>query len=270
MNALLKTCLLSLLFLIPFLIIRMLNKKRSERRNQLAQLRLTDNQRKELTQDFPMYARLPVNLQLELEGLIHVFNSEKAYAPCGGLEEVTPHMQRVIAAQACLMLINIHHDLYPKLRTISVYPDAYIAIGQNGEESVRLGESWSTGSVVLSWASVLAGGKNQQDAHNVTIHEFAHQLDQEDGAGDGVPILEKGSFYKNWTTTMKPEFELLVKKSNKNKPTVMDNYGATNPAEFFAVATETFYEKPKQLQQDHTELYDLLKEYYKVDPLTWL
>jgi len=270
MEILLKICLLSLLFIIPFLIIGMLNKKRSARRNELAKQRLNDIQRKELAKDFPLYNRLPTDLQHELEGLIHVFNAEKAYAPCGGLEEVTPHMQRVIAAQACILLLRIRHDLYAKLRTISVYPDAYIAIGEHGEESVRLGESWSTGSIVLSWASVVSGGRNQEDGHNVTIHEFAHQLDQEDGAGDGVPYLETGGFYKNWTTTMKPAFEQLVKKSSKNKPTVMDDYGATNPAEFFAVATETFYEKPKQLHEDHAELYSLLKKYYGVDPLEWL
>ena len=270
METLLKICLLSLLFIIPFLIIRALNKKRSARRNQLAKQRLTNQQRKELAKDFPLYQRLPQELQHELEGLIHVFNAEKAYAPCGGLEEVTPHMQRVIAAQACILLLRIPHDLYAKLRTISVYPDAYIAIGEHGQESIRLGESWSTGSVVLSWASVVSGGRNEEDGHNVTIHEFAHQLDQEDGAGDGVPYLETGGCYKNWTTTMAPAFELLIKQTQKNKPTVIDDYGATNPAEFFAVSTETFYEKPKQLKQDHPALYDLLQKYYGVNPIEWL
>lgn len=269
MQALLKLCLLLLLFLIPFLILRMLNRKKAERRNQLSKQRFTKEQRDDLIKDFPLFSRLPKELQQELEGLIHVFNAEKAYAACGGLEEVTPHMQRVIAAQACILLLRKPHDLYTKLRTINVYPDAYVAIGANGEESVRLGESWTTGSIVLSWASVISGGKNEEDGHNVTVHEFAHQLDQADGAGDGVPYLETVGCYREWAMTMKPAFDELVALVQKNKPTVIDDYGATNPAEFFAVATETFYEKPKQLHKDNSELYDLLKKYYGVDPLEW-
>lgn len=270
MEALIKILLLSLLFLIPFLIIRRLNLKRSQRRNELAKQRLTTEQRDELIEDFPMFKRLPVELQQDLEGLIHVFNAEKSYVACGGLEEVTLHMRHVIAAQACLLLLRRPHDLYAKLRTISVYPDAYVALDEHGIESVRLGESWTTGSIVLSWANVVAGGRNEEDGHNVTVHEFAHQLDQADGAGDGVPPLEDGSKYRNWSNTMKPAFEKLIERTNKNKRTVMDDYGAENPAEFFAVATETFYEKPKQLNEKKPELYALLREYYGVDPIEWL
>ncbi len=270
MEIVIKVILLSLLFIIPFLIIRSLNNKRIARRHALAAKRLTSEQRSELIDDFPLFARLPHELQQELEGLIHVFNAEKAYAACGGLEEVTPHMQRVIAAQACLLLLRKPHDLYAKLRTISVYPEAYIAINEHGQESVRLGESWTTGSIVLSWASVISGGKNQEDGHNVTVHEFAHQLDQADGAGDGVPLLKTKGSYSEWSATMKPAFLELIKRTNKNKPTVIDDYGAENPAEFFAVATETFYEKPEQLYEKNPELYQLLEEYYGVDPLEWL
>jgi len=239
------------------------------RRREIAKQRLTDDQRFQLANDFPLFLKLPHQLQDNLEGLIHVFIAEKAFEPCGGLEEVTPHMQRVIAAQACILLLKKPHNLYPKLRTIRLYPEAYVAIGENGEESVRLGESWTTGSVVLSWASVISGGRNPNDGHNVTIHEFSHQLDQADGAGDGVPMLETRGCYHQWANTMKPEFDRLVKRSNKNKRSVMDNYGATNPAEFFAVATETFYEKPKQLESKHPALFEVLTKYYGVNPLEW-
>ncbi len=269
MGPFIKIILFGLLFLIPMLMIRRIKRNRMIRRHTIAQQRLTPEQRAELGADFPLYLTLPHELQQELEGLIHVFISEKAFEPCGGLEEVTPHMQRVIAAQACLLLLRKPHDLYAKLRTIRLYPEAYIATGENGEQSVRLGESWTTGSVVLSWASVVSGGRNTEDGHNVTIHEFSHQLDQEDGAGDGVPLLETKGCYKEWATIMKPEFQSLIDRSNKNKRTVLDSYGATNPAEFFAVATETFYEKPDQLQEKHPELYDLLVKYYGVNPLEW-
>jgi len=239
------------------------------RRREIAKQRLTDDQRFQLANDFPLFLKLPHQLQDNLEGLIHVFIAEKAFEPCGGLEEVTPHMQRVIAAQACILLLKKPHNLYPKLRTIRLYPEAYVAIGENGEESVRLGESWTTGSVVLSWASVISGGRNPNDGHNVTIHEFSHQLDQADGAGDGVPMLETRGCYHQWANTMKPEFDTLVKRSQKNKRSVMDDYGAENPAEFFAVATETFYEKPNQLKKKHPELYTLFTKYYGVNPLEW-
>ncbi len=269
MGSFIKIILLSLLFIIPMLMIRRLKHQRILRRHALAQKRLNAEQHTELGEDFPLFLKLPHHLQQELEGLIHVFVAEKGFEACGGLDEVTPHMQRVIAAQACILLLRKPHDLYAKLRTIRLYPDAYVAIGENGEQSVRLGESWSTGSVVLSWASVVSGGKNTEDGHNVAIHEFSHQLDQEDGAGDGVPLLETRGCYKEWASVMKPEFETLIKRSNKNKKTVIDSYGATNPAEFFAVSTETFYEKPNQLQEKHPELYDLLVKYYGVNPLEW-
>ncbi|MGJ8655285.1 MAG: zinc-dependent peptidase [Akkermansiaceae bacterium] len=269
MPALIKILLYALLFLIPILLIRRIKHNRIIRRHTIAKLRLTPEQRTELGHDFPLYLTLPQDLQQELEGLIHVFISEKAFEPCGGLDEITPHMQHVIAAQACLLLLRKPHDLYAKLRTIRLYPEAYIATGDYGEESVRLGESWTTGSVVLAWSSVLSGGRNSEDGHNVTIHEFSHQLDQQDGAGDGVPLLETRSCYREWATIMKPEFDTLISRSSENKRTVLDSYGATNPAEFFAVATETFYEKPHQLQQKHPKLYTLLTNYYGVNPLDW-
>jgi Mlc titration factor MtfA (ptsG expression regulator) len=269
MPTLIKIILFSLLFIIPMLLVARIKNKRMIRRQAIAKKRLTDEQRTELAEDFPLFLTLPYELQQELEGLIHVFISEKAFEACGGLDEITPHMQRVIAAQACILLLRRPHNLYAKLRTIRLYPEAYVATGEFGEESVRLGESWTTGSVVLAWSSVVSGGRNTEDGHNVTIHEFSHQLDQADGAGNGVPPLQTKGCYKEWVTIMKPEFEALIKNSEANKRTVIDSYGAVNPAEFFAVATETFYEKPQQLQENHPKLYDLLVKYYGVNPLEW-
>ncbi len=269
MSIFIKIILFSLLFIIPMVLVARIKNKRMIRRQAIAKKRLTDEQRAELGEDFPLFLTLPHHLQQELEGLIHVFISEKGFEACGGLDEVTPHMQRVVSAQACILLLRKPHDLYAKLRTIRLYPEAYVATGEFGEESVRLGESWTTGSVVLSWASVVSGGRNTEDGHNVTIHEFSHQLDQADGAGDGVPPLQTRGCYKEWATIMRPEFETLSKRTEANKRTVIDSYGATNPAEFFAVATETFYEKPHQLQQKHPKLYDLLVKYYGVNPLEW-
>ena len=142
--------------------------------------------------------------------------------------------------------------------------------GKSANRSVRLGESWGAGAVVLSWSNVKQGAFNFCDGHNVTMHEFAHQLDQEDGAADGAPILETRSAYSAWAKVFSKEFEQLQRNARKHKRSVFDAYGATNPAEFFAVATESFFEKPQQFQKKHPELYEELRGYYKVHPVEWV
>ncbi|MBK1853929.1 zinc-dependent peptidase [Verrucomicrobiaceae bacterium 5K15] len=243
---------------------------RKSRRAKLMSQRLSEADRRELIQDFPTFARLPNDLRDELEGLIHVFLDEKSFEACGGMEQVSDHMRRVIAAEACLLLVNRKHDFYRKLRSILLYPSAYKARNEHGDHDVRLGESWNSGSIVLAWDSVVAGGKNEEDGSNVTLHEFAHQLDQVDGAGDGVPELHGAGSYREWAQVFSRAFERFQKRLDKGKRTTLDPYGATNPAEFFAVATETFYEKPKQLQKAYPDLYQQLQQYYRVDPIEWL
>ncbi|NWK57375.1 zinc-dependent peptidase [Verrucomicrobiaceae bacterium N1E253] len=243
--------------------------RRSRRRAWMA-MRLDEDARRQVAEDFPLFARLPDMVRDELEGLMHVFMEEKNFEACGGLEEVSGHMQRVIAAQACLLLVNRKHDFYRNLRSILLYPSAYKARGEHGDEDVRLGESWHSGSVVLAWDSVVSGGRNEEDGHHVTLHEFAHQLDQVDGAADGVPELSTVGCYREWASVFSSAFERFQTKLEKGKRTVIDPYGATNPAEFFAVLTETFYEKPRQLKEHYPKVYDQLRRYYRVDPLEWL
>ena len=155
-----------------------------------------------------------------------------------------------------MLLLNRRMDYYPKLYTVLVYPSTYVAgtrhtiRGQPDQASVRLGESWHAGAVVLAWDSVKHGVANFNDGHNVTMHEFAHQLDQHYSAADGAPVLENRSAYSAWARVFSKEYELLRMKTAKGRKTVMDSYGATNPAEFFAVATETFFEKPRSAQEE--------------------
>jgi len=254
-----------------FLIFLFIGIRKKLRRKHCLSLRLTEVQREKLINDFPVFARVPEQLRDELEGLIHVFLAEKSFEACGDLSEVTEHMQCVIAAEACLLLVNRRHNYYRKLRSILVYPTAYKARNDQGGEDVRLGESWGSGSVVLAWDSVVSGGRNDEDGSHVAIHEFAHQLDQDDGAGDGVPPLSGGrGAYRDWSLTFSKAFEKFQRKLDKRKRTVIDPYGATNPAEFFAVATETFYEKPKQLHKHYPDVYEQLRQYYNVDPLKWI
>ncbi|MGB1937258.1 MAG: zinc-dependent peptidase [Akkermansiaceae bacterium] len=239
------------------------------RRRRWLQLRLSDEERQSIGRDFTIFSKLPDALRDDLEGLMHVFIREKSFEACGGLKQVSIHMQHVIAAQACLLIVNRKHDYYRKLRSILIYPSAYKAGGKDGGHDVRLGESWESGSVVLSWDSVIAGGRNHQDGQHVSLHEFAHQLDQAGGDANGAPELTGSGCYREWSVVFLRAFERFQSRLQKGKKTVIDPYGATNPAEFFAVATETFYEKPKQLREHYPAVYDQLKGYYRVDPLEW-
>jgi len=175
-----------------------------------------------------------------------------------------------------MLLLNRETDCYPNLYSVLVYPSTYVAevATSSGpaptENSVRLGESWQRGAVVLAWDSVKGGAVNFRDGHNVTMHEFAHQLDQEDGRSDGAPILRTRSAYSAWSRVFSKEYEELRRETARGEKSLMDHYGATNPAEFFAVATETFFEKPVQLRNTHPELFHELKNFYRLDPSEWL
>jgi MtfA peptidase len=219
------------------------------------------------------YKCLPDADRRELQGLVQVFLGEKVFEGCGGLE-LTDEIKVTIAAQACLLLLHRQTDIYPRLITILVYPSAYLAkavepIGSGAVlegDAIHLGESWSSGVVVLSWDDVRAGASDIHDGQNLVLHEFAHQLDREDGAINGTPLLDQRSQYVAWARVLNVEFERLRRDRWLGRATVLDEYGATNPAEFFAVATECFFEKPRVLQKRHPELYDELKRFYRQDP----
>ncbi|MDF7809477.1 zinc-dependent peptidase [Pontiellaceae bacterium B12219] len=217
-----------------------------------------------LEKTLPMIGKLTKEQWKQLSGYMQIFLAEKRFEGCGGLE-ITEEIKITVAAEACMLLLGRETAVYPKLKTVILYPHTY-----TDGETARLGESWNSGVVVLSWNSVLGGARNFEDGQNVVFHEFAHQLDQEDGAADGAPILEERSAYSAWARVFNREYNHLVKETNQGHKDVMDQYGATNPAEFFAVATETFFEKPRQLQLNHPELYRELQHYYHVEPVQWI
>lgn len=222
-----------------------------------------------IEKNVPIYNRLPEADRKELQGHILVFLAEKNFEGCGGLE-LTDDIKVTIAAQACILLLHRETDYYPGLYSILVYPGAFIskgnveiAPGHYGEtRQVLLGESWKRGTVILSWGDVL----DVHDGRNVVLHEFAHQLDSEDGWANGAPPLPHRSMYAAWTRILQKDFDELRKDAEDGLSTVLDEYGATNPAEFFAAATECFFEKPVQLKRKHPELYEELKLYYQQDP----
>tara|TARA_R110002096_G_scaffold187584_24_gene367110 strand:+ start:955 stop:1794 length:840 start_codon:yes stop_codon:yes gene_type:complete len=256
-----------------------LGVRKSRRRRTLLSKSLPEEWRKILEQEFPRFVSMPAEIQKSVEGITQVLMSEKNFEPCGELEQVTDRMKLLISAQAALLLAKLEkHNYYGKLKSILVYPTAFrdgghrrFGLHDEDESGTRLGESWQTGSVILSWESVISGAKNADDGMNVVIHEFAHQLDQNDGAGDGVPILHDRNAYRQWAKVFSKNYKELVSEveDGKGNRSLIDPYGATNPAEFFAVASETFFEESTQLLREYPDLYQELKHYYQLDPAHW-
>jgi MtfA peptidase len=254
-----------------------------------------------LRRHVPLYRQLPPDLQQQLRRRILVFLAEKPFLGCAGLE-VTDGMRVTIAAQACLLRLNRGGDLFPELKQILVYPGAFLvdrvhaAPGGVLREQRRAlaGESWSQGQVILSWQDVLDGARVADDGHNVVLHEFAHQLDQETGSANGAPRLGSRAAHARWAEVMGREFAALQARIRAREaareraqagwswfggapeavpepePTdLLSDYGATNEAEFFAVVTEVFFEQAGALALHHPALFALLADYYRVDPRTW-
>jgi Mlc titration factor MtfA (ptsG expression regulator) len=227
--------------------------------------------------NLPIYPCLSPHERRRLQGHIQVFLAEKQFIGCGGLQ-VTEEMKVIIAAIACLLLLNEREQYFPRLRSILVYKNAYlvketVSVGNYVVEErrvARLGESWTNDQLIISWEQVKIDTLRWRDGHNVVLHEFAHQLDQEDGKAEGVPILQLKSDYLIWTQVMTEAYQHLCNDVLEGAETVLDSYGATNPAEFFAVATETFFEKPQELLEKYPTLYEQLQRYYQLDPVLWV
>jgi len=221
------------------------------------------------------FHRLPSNDRVELLGHVQVFLAEKRFEGCGGLE-LTDEIRVTIAAQACLLLLRRDTDYFPHLLTILVYPSTYLAEEQRHLEgpvweegqTARLGETGrKLGTVVLAWDAAESGAADPADGKNVVLHEFAHQLDYENGAEDGTPALTTREQQLAWREVMRMEFASLRAADETGIPTLLDTYGATNAAEFFAVSTEAFFERPRALRARHPRLYAELQRYFRQDPI---
>ena len=261
---------LLLIWLITFTV----SQIKISKRKKLMAMPLSDEQQQILERNLKIYKKLPEDLRGKLSGLINLFINEKDFTGCNGLE-ITDEIKVTIAAQACLLLLNNKtQPWYKKLHTVLVYPSAYKAFNisdEDGiiseEENILLGESCDGGSIVLSWSHSLKGGMDFGDGENVVLHEFAHQLDED---ADGTPQMADFSCYVSWAKVLSRHYKRLVKKAMKNQATLLDKYGATNEAEFFAVATECFFEKPRQMKKKHPKLYAELSKYYGLNPADWV
>jgi len=214
-------------------------------------------------------ARLPAQLRRRHEGLINVFLAEKQFVGCNGLV-VTDEIRATIAAQACLLVLGRPGGYYDELLSILVYPSAFWVEDEVHDDDgivtrrrrVLSGEAWDSRRIILSWEDVAGPDKSPDDGFNLVLHEFAHYLEAE---GHGLPA--RG--VDEWAGDMAEEFNRLLDAVDRGEETFLDPYATEDEAEFFAVATEEFYERPVELLARHPRLYSRLQEFYGLDPAAW-
>jgi len=250
---------------------------KQRKRRRLRETPLGDHQRALLRECIPYRDLLDAAQRAELEGLVQVFLAEKSFEGCGG-QAIDDEIRITIAGHACLLLLGRDTDIYPLLSSVLVYPDGYSApvqrhgpdgtVSEDAEE--RIGESWAEGSVVISWRDVLDDLEAPEDGYSVIVHEFAHQLDDEMGEGEGVPRLPEPADYGSWRTVMQAAYGRLCADTDAGRPTLIDGYGSESPCEFFSVISECFFTIPVDLAEQHPELYTQLMALYRQDPATSL
>jgi Mlc titration factor MtfA (ptsG expression regulator) len=223
------------------------------------------------------YCYLDDDERVHLRELIQVFISEKNWEGAGGLE-LTDEVRVTISAQACLLLLGLPHNYYKNVLSIIVYPSTVVVpqrkpgffentIAPVGPAHPIIGQAFHQGPVIIIWDAALKGGRHPESGHNVIYHEFAHKLDMLDGMADGTPPLRDRAEYRDWVMTCTQEYLRLKNRTEKGQKSFLDAYGATNEAEFFAVATEHFFDQPQSMIKHAPDLYRVLKAYYRQDPV---
>lgn len=247
---------------------------RRRTRARLLQTPLSERQRGIVAAQVPLTRKLPEEFRDKLEGKINAFLDQVEFLGCNGLQ-VTEEMRLSIAAQACLLIVN-SDTWYQHLNTILIYPGAFKSRQKQHSgyvvterETVRTGESWSRGPVVLSWPHTRRDALNDSDGHNVVFHEFAHQIDDLSGHTDGVPVLDRSQSFAAWARTFVTAYEHHVQHVHAGRKTVLDAYGAEGPEEFFAVAVEAFFERPQALKHHEPAVYQQLAMLFRLEPTTW-
>jgi Mlc titration factor MtfA (ptsG expression regulator) len=251
---------------------------------------LANRRRKKLTQvPFPSaweeivqhnvahYCMLDHSEQAHLRALIQVFIAEKYWEGAGGLT-LTDEISVTISAQACLLLLGLPHNYYQNVLTIIVYPSTVVppqrkpgffetSLAPVEDVHPIIGQAFQQGPVIIIWDAALHGGRHPELGHNVIYHEFAHKLDMLDGAADGTPPLRDRAEYRDWVQTCSREYLRLKHDAERGKKSFLNAYGAASEAEFFAVATEQFFDQPPLMIKHAPDLYRVLQEYYRQDPV---
>jgi hypothetical protein len=229
-----------------------------------------------LRRDVSFYHRLSPEQRVRLRRSVQEFIATKRFWGSENLS-ITDQMQVLIAAYACLLLLEIPEvGLYPRTREVIVYPHNFgktiEAIGPDGRhyhiQERHAGQAWYRGPVLLAWGHI-APATTRRARYNVIIHEFAHQLDFLDGLANGTPPLGPSACLADWVPVFTAEYEALIAAARRGERTLLDPYGATNPAECFAGATEHFFERPHGLRERHPRLYEQLGCFYRQDPAAW-
>lgn len=222
------------------------------------------------------YCMLDDAERAHLHALVQVFIAEKHWEGAGGLD-LTDEILVTVSAQACLLLLGLPHNYYRNVQSIVVYPSTVVApprrpgFFETALEPVEqghaiIGQAFQQGPVIIIWDAALRGGRHPESGHNVVYHEFAHKLDMLTGAADGTPPLRDREEYRDWVRTCSHEYLRLRSDVEKGRKSFLDAYGATSEAEFFAVATEQFFDQPLGMMEHAPELYRVLREYYRQDP----
>jgi len=243
--------------------------------------------RKMLQNPFPMawrdimqemvthYSYLDLAEQNRLEQLVQLFIAEKKFEGCGGLE-LTDEIKVVVAAHACLLVLGLPDFQYLQLDSVLIYPATVILPPSRlsvfagtpmivPDQQAILGQASLRGPVILVWDAVQRGARHPEQGHNVVYHEFAHILDMRDGTADGTPELQNRKLFRSWVEICTKEFFRLKKEVENGHKTFLDPYGAVHEAEFFAVATELFFDRPLRMEREHPDLYMVLSAYYRQD-----
>jgi Mlc titration factor MtfA (ptsG expression regulator) len=253
-----------------------LKRRRQRRRDEIRAQPFPSEWERILRERFPLYASLPAADRDELKGHIHVFLDEKNFDGCDGFE-ITDNVRVTISAYACLLLLHRDTDYFPTMQSILVYPTTFLVDVAEAEDDWvvseytedRAGESWDLGPVVLSWDDVLDSTSEDAVGYNVVLHEFTHQLDLENGEVDGVPKLSSNDEYDAWADAFNTAYDRFIADIDAGRRSVLDEYGAEGPPEFFAVAVEAFFEMPSELRRGYPRVYESLKGYFGQDPAAW-
>lgn len=223
---------------------------------------------------YPFLERLEDADRQRLRELTQRFLAEKEFSATGGLE-LNDAMCLTIAVQGCLPILNLGLEWYQGWLGIIVYPDEFVIPRSIEDEDgivheydeVASGEAWGGGPLLISWRDVQMAGAG----YNVVIHEFAHKLDMASGEADGIPPLPPGISRDRWECTLHAAYDDFNEKLDAadlaGEETEFDPYAAENPAEFFAVMSEGFFEIPHRLKAEYPDLYSLLASFYRFDPL---
>ncbi|MBT8495806.1 MAG: zinc-dependent peptidase [Deltaproteobacteria bacterium] len=236
---------------------------RRRRRRRLLEEPINDSWLGILGERVPFFADLRGELRQRFLDHLRIFVAEKHWIEAGGME-ITDEVRVVIGAAAVRLTLHLDIDVYSRLTEVVVYPSHYLH-PDSEDESIVFGEAHSWGTVVLSWDAVVHGLANPADGHDTATHEFAHVLDRVDGSFDGAPELRAREHYRPWAQVMSHHYDEL-RDGKRRERRVLRDYGATNEAEFFAVATESFFEKPRQMKSQLPELYAELSQFYGFDP----